>query len=627
MTFVLFLLSLLGFVALGVRRLSWPAEQMPLWTVALFISALYAAALSGVLYAGARVLVATGLILLVGQLVTDRHRLKEAAASVLTPGVCLFVAVAIAYWVKFHAGMLSAWDEFSHWGLVIKELTATHALSTPDSPVLFKDYPPGAGLFQYALMAVTGWSEGAAMVAQAMALWAVAPVLLTGATWRQGLRLVATIAVFYLLVVGFGHEPTSLYVDQVLGAWLVGVLAILWWSRDEGLGVLPRVLPMLAALPLIKTPGMALALTAAAYLALSAWTAPRSAEGRGRFGWRVVLVIALAAATPALAYGSWKHHVANAHFHETFRLTAQEPPETTAERRRVTIEAFGQALVQRPIGNMNARRTPPVTTVVWLAALLALLLAAWWGLKEPGQRARFLAMQGALGLGAIVYVGGLLWLYLTSFNAYEGPRLASFERYMGIYALIWSQVLVVHFVDAWGTDRRRQAVVAVVAVLVVGLLVRQGPYDGLSRLWAPTPGLSPVRQQLQAQVAGASGLAGRCYVVWQNTSGLEYWMLRYELAPHLTGQTDWAKQPWSLGAPYGPDDVWTRPLDARAWSDVLKQGFDYVLVGHADAMFTRRFGRLFERAGQRSPAGMYRVVPQADGWVKLHPVKPQAGAV
>jgi hypothetical protein len=194
---------------------------------------------------------------------------------------------------------------------------------------------------------------------------------------------------------------------------------------------------------------------------------------------------------------------------------------------------------------------------------------------------------------------------------------------MGLYALAWGLVLAVQLFEAARAEGRWRWVALGAIAVFIGILIRWGPYDGLSRLTTPAPPLLPLREALRTNhLPDPAVLAPdkrRVYVVWQNTTGLEFWMLRYEMAPRLVGQLNWSREPFSLGAPYGPDDAFTRPMTARAWSDMLKAGYDYVLVGHADAGFARQFGRLFP-AGVRE--GLYEVVPGPDGWVALRPVGP-----
>jgi len=51
----------------------------------------------------------------------------------------------------------------------------------------------------------------------------------------------------------------------------------------------------------------------------------------------------------------------------------------------------------------------------------------------------------------------------------------------------------------------------------------------------------------------------KVYDIWQNTTGIEHDMTRYELFPRRTEY--WG---WSLGEPYRDSDVWTLNQDPVA---------------------------------------------------------------
>ena len=56
--------------------------------------------------------------------------------------------------IIIHKGrMLSSWDEFSHWGDVVKAMFTINDFSTsPKSLSMFQSYPPAMSLFQYFFM-------------------------------------------------------------------------------------------------------------------------------------------------------------------------------------------------------------------------------------------------------------------------------------------------------------------------------------------------------------------------------------------------------------------------------------------------------------------------------------------
>lgn len=65
-----------------------------------------------------------------------------------------FIALAAVAWDRLEYGAYTTWDEFSHWGRIGKALSASHALPTATTGILFKDAPPvqgrppGTGLLQ-----------------------------------------------------------------------------------------------------------------------------------------------------------------------------------------------------------------------------------------------------------------------------------------------------------------------------------------------------------------------------------------------------------------------------------------------------------------------------------------------
>ena len=46
--------------------------------------------------------------------------------------------------------MIAEWDEFSHWGSVVKSMFLTNGLSVKEgSSLMFKSYPPAISIFEY----------------------------------------------------------------------------------------------------------------------------------------------------------------------------------------------------------------------------------------------------------------------------------------------------------------------------------------------------------------------------------------------------------------------------------------------------------------------------------------------
>ena len=75
---------------------------------------------------------------------------RHIAECFVTPGfVCWSVMFAVIY-IVYSGKILAGWDEFSHWGLVVKNMFIFDRFGNcPESTVSFRDYPPGTALWQY----------------------------------------------------------------------------------------------------------------------------------------------------------------------------------------------------------------------------------------------------------------------------------------------------------------------------------------------------------------------------------------------------------------------------------------------------------------------------------------------
>ncbi len=85
---------------------------------------------------------------------------KFITRSVLTPGFAVFCVFYVIMCFLHRNRTLNGWDEFSHWGLVVKNMHLLDALGNhPHATTLLTGYPPGVSLFHYLWMKICGYSE------------------------------------------------------------------------------------------------------------------------------------------------------------------------------------------------------------------------------------------------------------------------------------------------------------------------------------------------------------------------------------------------------------------------------------------------------------------------------------
>ena len=73
---------------------------------------------------------------------------RQRVKAVLSPGLLGYLILCAAAFRVSHA-LFSQWDEFSHWGTVVKDMFFSKRLSIyPDSVSTYRSYPPGAALWE-----------------------------------------------------------------------------------------------------------------------------------------------------------------------------------------------------------------------------------------------------------------------------------------------------------------------------------------------------------------------------------------------------------------------------------------------------------------------------------------------
>ena len=134
--------------------------------ISLSCIALYLGALAGLLQWTAWGLWGLGGIAFVFWCLTE-YRRGNSLATVWVPLVLLI----LFWWIHADSQFLY-WDEYSHWGTYVREMSVTHQLWSAETNASHPEYPPLAALWQYFIILPFGYSEGGVYLAQFILLLA-----------------------------------------------------------------------------------------------------------------------------------------------------------------------------------------------------------------------------------------------------------------------------------------------------------------------------------------------------------------------------------------------------------------------------------------------------------------------
>ena len=299
---LIILLPILG-VVLILRRIGRLTDSMAILNaVSALIILLYIGSLLGFMRQTAFGLASIGLLLLIAELMI----LKRLENFPFSLPIMLFIFMPALYWLIHAESRPMFWDEYSHWGIYVREMVSTHQLWSIETNSVHPNYPPGTAIWQYFFTMISGYDEGTVYLAHFVLLITPLLVLFENISRRQFLWIPAVLAMLALGLSNFGHGIVSLYTDPILGVWYAGILLQGLQSHLERPKVMGMLSLPLAVLLLIKDAGLPLVASAMAFLLLLLVYRRFRAKGWIQPNRTLIIVTLVLVVIPFLVLFSWQ---------------------------------------------------------------------------------------------------------------------------------------------------------------------------------------------------------------------------------------------------------------------------------------------------------------------------------
>lgn len=488
-------------------------------------------------------------------------------------------------------------DTFEWWGASVRWMVDNDSLVDIRFPEGKRNYPPGQQLFQYLVIKLSGWSEINALRAQN--IFTLSAVLYTVSELSKnqrfvGLIFILTSATLYFFQFGY----TTIMNDALLGAcFAAAITSSIVFRANTGSYI--KIFLTYAALILLKDLGIILVMVATPICILKYYFLQNDMVSYRRLI-RTGLFAVVVTGFVFLVRFSWIQYVASIESTQVLRhlslvdLFSDYPIKNLAE----IWDEFANRIWSRPFFDMKILKVNLVLTT----AIFSIVSFFMIGVSGRENRTRNLLVGFVFIAGLLAFILAHLYLYLIWFGDYEGPRLASFERYMSIYYLAWL-ILLVPYVSSWAIGKFsvgspklfRAGSIVLVTMSILGSGVLHAKHVHID------PSLVQKRSLLEraANISKTYMRANeKVYFIYQNSVGYEESMFGYLMFPMRAG--NWC---WSLGKRYYPEDVWTCEENL----DSLVLDFDYLFIFKADNQFWKNNGRLFNREEIGQTSGLYRI--------------------
>lgn len=568
--------------------------------------------------------------------VVRKRNVAAAASLFFSGGFWAFLLLALLYQYATKDTLVWFWDSLRLWGAEVKYMYYYNAnVLRPDSLIWtnMQSYFPGVQLFQYLCLKILGEFRES-WLALGYALFA-GGVMLGTADKLKAKQLCGWVGCALLIFLvpltcynGNADCATyyrSLYIDAMLGILFGASIVYAFAAKLGDWFDWLRFSMVVVCLCLMKDSGLLLGILAIAiFLVLQLQAvrhAPPPEEGRASAlppatGRRVWLSAGITAGAVALYYGSWKCRIALAGISSSHEdnLLARLTQGFGAEQQAV-LAAFGKALVQWWIVPPNFSLFPVYTAVGFLA-LFCGVGALFYAIVQKEWRRRFLTVFCAM-LGAnVLYLIGLLGLYLYSFAMTELP---SFARYTctilladAVFAALMAAYIVSH---ALYTSAK--AVLSTFLCLVVCMSFcfsyqKESTFGGYDPYAAIAQSAICTEDLLDVTYADGARVN---VLMAQTADGYLEHPLQHRIYFDLIDDNIRVD-----AFMYSEEDsVADSKARCEALCATLRASYDYLYVYEWDDWFAATYSSLFENGRQDLEDGwkIYHVVWQPDGSLKL----------
>lgn len=611
---ILFLVvSMAGYVSLFAKAARISVGESLLSIFCSIGVILYFGSLFGYLSGTATVLLYGGVAASVYLTVRTKLRILSLKDNIFTFGILFGFLVFGLYWLQGYQFL--GWDEFSHWALVAKYLISENKLFTADSQILFLAYPPGTALFQYYFAQVMGPAESSIIFAH-MSLLFAAMLAVIGNSSRKPLLAICLLLLCFVALYGLGYDIYEIYVDLTLGTLLGASLAILLARQNEARGYV-AVIPILMFLPLVKHVGFAFSMVGLGAMFVVAIYDLRNLPNRNDRV-RVASCVVAAMLGVALTQISWHAYYISLGVPDRYArvVTVSNLVEffsnPTSNRHILVWSEFFKRMLSEPATNKLYLLSPLSEIMILLAVTLVHL---WF--VPTATRLRQILIFSVVVAGLFAFTCLLLLSYGFYFTDYEGVRLASFERYLGSFLLVWALVLV-------GAAGQRMALkqhsnlayIIFIPFLILAFLsipkVKTELFTEQGNIkYKELSGLRDISKKLTSEIQSVAKDTQKTYFIDPYSTGYTFFMFRYDMAPMEINPKCWV-----LRAPSSKDDIYACDLPL----DKALEGYDFLALGKVNVAFWERYSNLFSPEDRGISPASFAVI-RYDGRMELKRLK------
>lgn len=483
----LFIMSMTGFVFYTRRNLNIQVEFIPIIVITMLSNILFLSGMLNILPLMIKIIFILGVIILVSEIfIFYKSRLLLFELSrYITPGIIVFIIAAFFYLLLLKDQRLIHYDNFSHWGLVVKNILYADALPTlQNAKITYNSYPTGSAMFIYYFCKIVGMSEGLAIFGQMIVLlsgllslfsFTSYQILSKAKTKIQIIKKNVINIIIILLCIYLLNGPSPIHgllVDTLLNVIGLSMFVIIYYYFETPQKIVIPIISLVVYLTLVKNSGLFFVYFSLFFYAVSIIRHgfdKRLSIPDNLFNFRKYIPIYV---LPVLIFYLWSKRV------EMVFSGGREG------RHTMSIESYANIFKTRTSDELQTIIRSFLNTIsneftfqiILVSVFLIVFVFIHYFTKKKIAKRLIVVATTTLGM-YIIYNIGLLGVYIFSMPIGEAIRLAGYRRYIITvvnFLVGVATITIIHFLNKEKEIKKIAIPIFVLFIFLLNLTVFDG---------------------------------------------------------------------------------------------------------------------------------------------------------
>ncbi len=361
--------------------------------------------------------------------VIKNKNIKEELKLILTPGFFIYTILFIFFCYLNRNFILEDYDEFNHWGLIIKNMFYYNGYGTvSNSRVTFNEYPPLTANFSYILLKLNNvFLEDRTLIGQNILYLSLIIPITSKINYKKSLKklILSLVIILFVPMIFYKAFFYNLLVDGLMGILFgIGLYIIYQNDEDKNYKIMSFVL-IITSLVLIKNTGLFLAVLLIIYYLFDLLFINKE-KLRSKEIKKLLLLLLI----PLILIISWYIKIYLGKYTVEWKIDNINIEEKVEDKEKIKEDFFDAFITKRQFTVKN------ISISFCIIFLIGYSLYIFELIKNDSKK-KYLSLIIFHSLVFLLFSLFLLWVYLNLFISVEARILSCYERYLSTLLISW----------------------------------------------------------------------------------------------------------------------------------------------------------------------------------------------